>query len=277
MPLSQSCKGKLAFGGGIIHMILLGAVGILGSFSVYFTSYFKSIDPSLSLHYSYFYQPISTFFVTIFGFIGGFIDHKFWANITILSGGIVMFFGAILMHFAKNVRYGYFCMMVFGTGFGISTAIAMKNLCLFYPSKKGLFYAILQSMMNLSSAGFNIIGEKLINPNDDGIVLALAAYSPEISQNFRKYLEFLMFVIPIGVFLTMGVIREYEDIKEIPFDKKSELVEEIIKDKEENKDNLSNENKDTNINNVEKEEIQPMKKKELVTPIKQENTGLSNK
>ena len=86
-----------------------------------------------------------------------------------------------------------------------------------------------------------------------------------------------MFVIPIGVFLTMGVIREYEDIKEIPFDKKSELVEEIIKDKEENKDNLSNENKDTNINNVEKEEIQPMKKKELVTPIKQENTGLSNK
>ena len=56
MPLSQSCKGKLAFGGGIIHMILLGAVGILGSFSVYFTSYFKSIDPSLSLHYSYFYQ-----------------------------------------------------------------------------------------------------------------------------------------------------------------------------------------------------------------------------
>ena len=232
MPLSQSCKGKLAFGGGIIHMILLGAVGILGSFSVYFTSYFKSIDPSLSLHYSYFYQPISTFFVTIFGFIGGFIDHKFGANITILSGGIVMFFGAILMHFAKNVRYGYFCMMVFGTGFGISTAIAMKNLCLFYPSKKGLFYAILQSMMNLSSAGFNIIGEKLINPNDDGIVLALSAYSPEISQNFRKYLEFLMFVIPIGVFLTMGVIREYEDIKEIPFDKKSELVEEIIKDKE---------------------------------------------
>ena len=107
----------------------------------------------------------------------------------------------------------------------------------------------------------HIIGEKLINPNDDGIVLALAAYSPEISQNFRKYLEFLMFVIPIGVFLTMGVIREYEDIKEIPFDKKSELVEEIIKDKEENKDNLSNENKDTNINNVEKEEIQPMKKK----------------
>ena len=79
-----------------------------------------------------------------------------------------------------------------------------------------------------------------------------------------------MFVIPIGV------IREYEDIKKIPFDKKSELVEEIIKDKEENKDNLSNENKDTNINNVEKE-IQPMEKEELVTPIKQENTGLSNK
>lgn len=226
--LSQSAKGKFAFIGGIFHMLILGSITIIGSFSVYYTSYFKSINPSLSLHYSYLFQPIMTFFITIAGIAGGFIDHKFGSNVSILIGGIILYVAALMFYFAKNIFYGYLCMMIFGIGFGISTAITSKNVCLYFPKKKGLMFACMQSIMNLSSAVYNIIGEKLINPNDEQIIKELDCYAPEIAQNYINYFKLLLFgIIPIGIFLSMTIVQQFEEKIQL-VETKSELVEDTI-------------------------------------------------
>ena len=131
-------------------MIVLGSVGILGSFSVYFTSYFKSINPSLSLYYSYFYQSISTFFATIFGFIGGFIEHKFGANITILSGGIVKFFWSNFNAFCQKCRIWVFLYDGFWNWFQYKYSNCNEKPLSILLIEKGTFLCYLQSMMNLN-------------------------------------------------------------------------------------------------------------------------------
>ena len=159
MDFKPATKFKLALLGGIFHQFVLGTVTIIGGFGVYFVSYYKSVYPETSFYYSYLFTPLLTSFTTLITPVGGIIDHFLGTKITILIGGIILYIGALMLASAQRFSFTACSIIVLGIGFGISIAVTVKNTCMYYPKKKGILFATLQSTMNLVSAAVNLIGE----------------------------------------------------------------------------------------------------------------------
>jgi MFS family permease len=214
MEFKPATKFKLALLGGMFHQFVLGAVTISGAFGVYFVSYYKSVYAETSFYNSYLFNPLLTFFTTLVTPIGGIIDHFLGAKITILIGGLILYIGSLMLASSQQFSFAAFSVIILGLGFGISISVTIKNTCMFYPKKKGILFAILQSTMNLVSAGVNLIGEKLVNPSNRQKIDDIGCYPPEVASNCGAFVNILLILIPTGTALSMIILQEFDPTKD---------------------------------------------------------------
>ena len=91
----------------------------------------------------------------------------------------------------------------------------------------------MMSFIGISTAGYVLVGEQLINPGKEGVIDQDTDpyYSLEVSENCRKYYLFGMFVLPIGTLLSFLFFYKYDPNCENE-EKESEKSEENEENKE---------------------------------------------
>ena len=202
---------------------LLGTLGIylgicfilpISQLSVYITSYIHLKQDFVNMHYGYFLSLILTFTRSFSVSLGGLLENKFGFSLTTLIGTAIVLIGNIFFFRTQNIWFCYFLTFVMGLGAGIATSLLGKNLTLYYPKKKGLIVTFINLIKILFSAGYVIIGEKIIAKNGETLKPEDEYYSPETAK--RTYLFFLIGFIslPLGDALFIFFSHEYKEKNE---------------------------------------------------------------
>jgi Na+/melibiose symporter-like transporter len=201
------------------------------------------------MQYGNLMSPIMSLFISLFSPLSGTLENFFGPHITLLIGAIVSEICLFLFYLQRNIWIFYSITLFSGLGVGISGSILLKNACFYYPQKKGLISASIQSFLGLGMAFYILLAERLINPEKKGLIDEETDpyYSEEVSKNIKKYFIFAMIALPLQVLLSFFMFFKYNPNCEIDENENDEQISD--KNKEENEDKEDNvELKDTLIN-----------------------------
>ena len=218
---------KINFTFCVISAIFLsigfGSLLILSNFNIYIISYVhnKEGQEYVSLIYGNLMPPILTFAMVFFSSLSGIIEKKIGPKITIVLGEIIIIiFLALFYFFNNNIWQTYIIFFGIGFGYSIIYFIPVKNLCFYYPKNKGIISAFIVSLKIFFFIVFNIIGKKIINPDEkptDG-----GFYPLDISENYKKLVIFIGIITILGTVLSILFFIKYEPY----FDRKTETQNE---------------------------------------------------
>ena len=194
--------------------------------------------------------PLMVLFLSLFSPLSGLMEKAFGQIFTLLLGAIIVEICFYLFCIQRNIWFFYSIALISGFGAGISVNIPVKNACMFYPEKKGLISAGIMSFVGVWVAIFILIGEKLINPEKEGVIDQDTEpyYSEEVSKRFKNYYFFAMLCLPIETLISLLLFYKYDPNCEIE------------ENENENKNQISDED---NENNEEEENEENEKKEEL--------------
>lgn len=207
--LSDKTKGILTIIAAIFGGITGAATSAIPMFGVYFISYYKYIHPSIGLHYSFFYSPISTIGGALISPFGGVVEHSLGPRFNILFAIFVKYFVLIILYQTKSVWVSYICVLLFGVAGGFGNSVLGKHCCLYFPNKKGLLNSVLSAVMIAIMALNNLIGEGIINPYQEQLLEEFNCYPPEVAQNISILIKLILFIIPISGTLCLILMRPY--------------------------------------------------------------------
>ena len=265
----STCVGGLSIYMGLTPMMMIGTL------SVYITSYIHYHQDFVTMHYGYFFNLILDISSTFSTAIGGILAPKIGFNFTTLLGNIICLVANIFFFRVQNIWFCYILIFIIGIGFGIATSLLLRNATLYIPNKKAFVLSILTLIVSLISIAYNLAGEKIIAL--DGQTLEDEEfYSEDIAD--RTYLAFMIsfFTIPLGIILFLLFNYEYQEEKK----PKVENVQ-ISQDDKGNED--SDDKKEENNNDKEDESINDIKddnsndKKEENSNDKKEENSYYNK
>lgn len=66
---------------GVIHQMTLNSITKMGNLSVYYFSYLRQFDSSITLYYGILMMPISTFCLTLSVGVGAILERKFGSQL----------------------------------------------------------------------------------------------------------------------------------------------------------------------------------------------------
>ena len=201
-----SCLSTLFFNVGAMNCFLLG------QFSVYITSYFHYQKTSIDMHYGNFIMPILIFSLSLSAPLGGVLEKKLGMKITLLISSILIEFLLFLFINQVNKLYSLILIVLIGMSVGFGIVIPGKNLCYYYPKRRGLIGSCSQSFMILTGAFISVFGEKIINPNKVVLKEGEIYYPLEISINYIKFYKIALFIIPITSLLSILLIQKYDPL-----------------------------------------------------------------
>ena len=138
-----------------------------------------------------------------------------------------------------------------GIGSGLSANILLKNICFFYPKKKGLVSSLLMSFIAISMAVFTLLGEQIVNPNKEPIIDEIndPYYSYEVSQNVKKYFIFTLIAFPAFNLFAIIFFYKYDPKCEKEEGGEEQIeTDENFEKKEETKETLMNKNNNQPVN-----------------------------
>ena len=209
-----------------------GSILMLGNFNVYIVSYIhdQKGQEFVNLQYGNLMVPLLTFAMTCFTPISGPLEKKFGPKLTIILGEIIIAIFLILFYIQKNIWFSYFICFGIGLGYSIIQLIPVKNLCFYYPKHKGVISASIPGIGIISSAIFNIIGEKIINP--DGKTTVNGFFSKEINDNSKILFLYILIVNIICTTISLIFFVQYNPKFESSenINCLNEIDEKIIKD-----------------------------------------------
>ena len=249
----KKTKFILSFISGIIYTLSQGLLFGSSGIAVYILSYIHHKYKWVDMQYGNLMMPLLTFFLSLFSPLSGPIEKIFGPLMSLLISSIIVEICLFLFYIQRNIWFFYSITFFSGFGVGISANIPIKNACMYYPEKKGLISAGIMSFVGISLAIYILIGEKLINPDKEGVIDQdnEPYYSEEVSKRFKYYYLFAMFCLPIGTLISLLLFYKY--------DPKCEIEE------NENKEQISNEDKENNEEeNEEKEEKEKEESKDVM-------------
>ena len=221
--------------------VLIGSSGI----SVYILSYIHHKDKWVDMQYGNLMMPVMTLFLSLFSPLSGPLEKACGPIISLIISSIIIEICFFLYYLQRNIWVFYSITLLTGLGAGLSANIPVKNACFYYPEKKGLISSVIMSFVGVSASVYILMGEKLINPEKEGVIDEKTEpyYSEKVSERIKYYFFFAMIVIPIGTLLSIFLFYKYHPDCE----------------KEENEDNENNEENGENEENKENGEKEELK------------------
>ena len=90
---------------------------------------------------------------------------------------------------------------------------------MYNPKRKGIISAIISAIGHVSSAGYNIIGENIINPKGHTLETTEKFYSIDIAKNVKQYYKLIFYTVPVGCIFGLLLMFQYR--KELDENKES--------------------------------------------------------
>ena len=250
----STCLGVLAVYFGI------GFILPLSTFSVYITSYIHYEHEYVTMHYGYFINLIYSFASTASTSLAGYLENLIGFFNTIIVGFAIVFLTNLGFIFQKNIWLCYTLTAIFGFGTGIATSLLGKNLAFYLPNKKGLISGVLGFGVIIIAAIYSLSGEKIINFEGDTLTEEQHYYKEDVANNTYKYFILGIFLIPIGLILSLLLIYEYKP-EENASEKQKESIENRISPGEKETKNDEENDKNKEKNKEEKKEESDEEKK----------------
>ena len=203
---SKKIKFTVSLISAIIFHIGISTLLALADLQNYFEYYF--------IHYQKFYDRtfltimphLIIFFLNAFSPLSGFIVKKIESRKSILISSVIIEITLFCLYFQKNIFVFYLLIFLLGIGIGLSYGIVLKNVCLYYPNKKGFIGSILLFVESLGTFLSYLIGEKIIDPDD----LKGYDYYKEVVDRSNKYFIFVMIVIPVTTAICILLFYPYD-------------------------------------------------------------------
>ena len=180
-------------------------------------------------------MPLMIFCMSLFSPLSGTLDKIYGPYISILISSIIVEICFFSFYLQRNIWAFYIITLISGFGSGISSNIAIKNACFYYPEKKGFISMGILSFTAISCAISVFVGENIINPKKEERVNPYEPYYPEkVSNNSKNYFIFAMIVFPIFTLLTLLLFYKYNPICELDINEKKIDAEQNEDENEEN-------------------------------------------
>ena len=152
------------FIGSIIYVTgIISPLGI-GQYSVYITSYFHYYDSKINIQIGNLMMPLLILFLSLSAPLGGILEHKIGMHLTLLINSIILEILIFFFILQKNIYLTFLIIIFIGINIGVIIAIPGKNICFYYPNKKGTIMGLITSSNIIFGAIINVLGEKIINP-----------------------------------------------------------------------------------------------------------------
>ena len=243
----------LSFAAAVIFQFGYSIIMESCNFTVYFLSYIKHKQDWVDMNVGNKILPVVLLFFALFSPLSGTMEHSCGPRISILISSIIIETAFVLLYLQRNFWYFYSLILLLGIGTGLSTQILIKNACCYYPHKKGLINALINSLGGLFGAGCSYLGEKIINPDRKIIRLPNEYYEEDIAKKSRLFFLFAIFLIPISTIISIILIYKYNDEGMQKIETKVEgingpLIEESNPNDEENQNNENNQIIENNQN-----------------------------
>lgn len=201
----------------IIYQLGSSVVVSIGNFSVYFLSYIHYKDNWVNMQYGNIMAPTILLLLAIFSPISGIVEKKMGARLTLLISSIIVEICFLLYYFQRNLWIFYIISIFIGIGTGLSAGVQIKNVCRYFPKRKGIINSLIIFLGGLATSLYSTIGEKIINPEKEGIINKKTEpyYPKEVSERTIYFFIFAMIVIPITTIISLFLFIKFEpDIKE---------------------------------------------------------------
>ena len=215
---SHKTRFILSLISAILYQMSSSIVTTLGNFCVYFISYihYKNPDEKINMQYGNINGPIILLLLSSFSPLSGIMEKKFGPKITLLLSSLIVELCLIFYFFQKNLYLFYTISIIIGFGNGLSAGVPIKNACKYYPKKKGTINSIIICFGGLVGSLYSFIGEKIINPNKEGIINKETNpfYPDNVANNANKYFLFSLIIFPIITFLSLILFYTFIQNKE---------------------------------------------------------------
>ena len=202
----------------ILYQMSSSIVTTLGNFCVYFISYIHYQNPKekINMQYGNINGPIILLLLSSFSPLSGIMEKKFGPKVTLILSSLIVELCLIFYFIQKNLYLFYTISIFIGIGNGLSAGVPIKNACKYYPKKKGTINSIIICLGGLVGSLYSFIGEKIINPNKEGIInKEINPFYPEnVANNANKYFLFSLIVFPIITFLSLILFYNFIPNKE---------------------------------------------------------------
>ena len=196
--------------GSIIFLYgILTPMGI-GQFSVYITSYFHHYNSNINIQLGNLMMPLLILFLLLSSPLGGFFEHKFGMKLTLALNSILLELIIFIFIIQRNIWITFLLIILIGIICGTVITIPGKNICLYYPEKKGILMALMNSAIIIFGSIMNLIGEKIINPEKITIKKGETYYPFDVAKNYIKLYKLILIIIPICVFISLLLIKKYD-------------------------------------------------------------------
>ena len=217
--------------GSIIYLnAIITPMGI-GQYSVYITSYLHNYNSKINIQLGNIMMPILMLFLSLSSPLGGILEHKLGMHLTFIISTILLEFLIFIFVLQRNIWITFILIILIGINVGSVITIPGKNICFYYPEKKGMIMALTNSFMFICAAITNVVGEKIINPNKIILKKDETYYPLYVSKNYIKFFKIILMIIPINTIISLLLIRKYDPIYN------NEQLQKL------NKDNESSDNK----------------------------------
>ena len=174
----------LSFVSAVIFQLGYAIIMESCNFTVYFLSYIRYKQDWIDMNYGNYMRPVVLLFLTLFSPLSGTMEHYCGPRISILISSIIIESAFVLLYLQRNFWYYYSLTLLLGIGNGLSTQILIKNTCCYYPDKKGLINALINSIGSLFGTAYSYFGEKIINPK--GKIIRLPNEEPYYEEDIEK-------------------------------------------------------------------------------------------
>ena len=241
--INPNYKTKFIFSllSAIIYQLGSSVVVTIGNFSVYFVSYIHYKYEWVNMQYGNSMAPTILLLLAIFSPLSGLLEEKIGPRFTLLLSSIIVEICFILYYFQRDLFIFYTISFFIGIGNGISAGVPLKNVCRYYPKRKGLINSIIIFLGGLASSLYSFIGEKIINPSKKTIINKNTNpfYPLEVAERANSFFIFAMIVIPITTIISLFLFIKFEpDFKE------------NSNENNENNENMIQKRKNDNITNT---------------------------
>lgn len=196
--------------GSIIYFTgIISPLGI-GQYSVYITSYFHYYNPKINIQIGNLMMPLLIFFLSLSSPLGGIFEHKIGMHLTLLINSILLEILIFFFVLQKNIYLTFLIIIFIGINIGAIIAIPGKNICFYYPNKKGIIMGLITSTNIICGAIINVLGEKIINPKKVILKEGETYYPLDIAKSYLKFYKLILIVIPICSIISLLLIKKYD-------------------------------------------------------------------
>ena len=218
-------KGISSIIGSILYHFVIALIYPLSSFYPYLMSYLHYYDQKITNQHGYFIFPIISFITIISSPFGGYLYFKIGTHRAVILGTFLFTGVSVGLYFSTNLYIDYALVVLYGVGIGISSGSTSKNACHYFPKNRGLVIALCGSFFTLGIAGFNILGELIINPRSaqpDGNKI----YPFEVASKIKTF-----FLVQVGLFCFLSLLALFFIF---PYQHTSEEIKQLNQDKDTN-------------------------------------------